>query len=97
MDEKRTCKVCGRELPVVDFSKNMRGYTHVCRECANAKKRDTWAKKSKDRDLEKELSEAKTLRLQDFTPRELMTELARRGYRGKLKYVHIEEIDLSNF
>ena len=36
---------------------------------------------------------AKTL--DQFTPRDLMNELARRGYKGKLSYT--KEIDITNF
>lgn len=35
--------------------------------------------------------------LQDYTPRELMAELARRGYTGKLEYVERHVIDITNF
>lgn len=35
--------------------------------------------------------------LQDYTPRELMAELARRGYTGKLEYVERHIIDITNF
>ena len=40
---------------------------------------------------------ARQLTLQDYTPRELMEELARRGYEGKLTYTHVETIDITNF
>jgi hypothetical protein len=32
--------------------------------------------------------------LEDFTPRQLMEELKRRGYTGKLQYVEVKNIDL---
>lgn len=35
--------------------------------------------------------------LADYTPRELMAELARRGYTGKLEYVERHIIDITNF
>ena len=37
----------------------------------------------------------RTQPLDQFAPRDLMTELARRGYRGKLTFV--QEIDINNF
>ena len=40
---------------------------------------------------------ARNARLAEFTPRELMAELARRGYEGKLTYTRVEEIDINNF
>lgn len=33
----------------------------------------------------------------DFTSRELMEELARRGYRGQLEYTEVRRIDITNF
>ena len=33
--------------------------------------------------------------LEDFTPRQLMEELKRRGYTGKLQYVEVKNIDLN--
>jgi hypothetical protein len=32
--------------------------------------------------------------LEDFTPRQLMEELKRRGYTGRLQYVEVKDIDL---
>jgi hypothetical protein len=63
--------------------------------CANKKKRETWDKKKVNRNLEEELANARKLRLADFTPRELMQELKRKGYEGKLTYVETHTIDLS--
>lgn len=40
-------------------------------------------------------AEKRQLCLADFTPRELMAELKRRGYEGKLTYVETHTIDLS--
>lgn len=54
-------------------------------------------KKKEVRDLEAEIASAKKMRIEDFTPRELMEELSRRGYTGKLKFVQVKEIDISNF
>jgi len=34
-------------------------------------------------------------RLSEFTPRELMLELKRRGYEGELAFVEVHKIDLS--
>ena len=35
--------------------------------------------------------------LSRFTPRQLMEELARRGYKGELTYTRVERINISNF
>lgn len=47
--------------------------------------------------LNENILRAKKMRLSEFTPRELMEELVRRGYKGKLSYTEVHEIDLSNF
>ena len=95
--ETRVCKTCGRGLPIENFSKNAYGYIGICKEC-NSKHRSEAAvnrKNNKRKALEQELLNAKNLRLSDFTPRELMEELKRRGYEGQLTYVETHTIDLS--
>lgn len=54
-------------------------------------------KKEKAEALYKQLEEARKARLSEFTPRELMQELASRGYEGTLRYTQVQEIDISNF
>ena len=93
--ETRICKVCGQEKEITAFIKNVNGYTHVCHECSNKKKAATWRAKKKERNLEAELAEAKTARLQDFSPRELMSELHRRGYEGTITYTETHTINLA--
>ena len=34
--------------------------------------------------------------LKDYTPRELMEELARRGYKGTLTYTETRTVDIQN-
>jgi ribosome-binding protein aMBF1 (putative translation factor) len=91
----KTCKCCGRELPIGDFFKNKWGITDVCKECANKHRADKRAGRNEVDELRKQVDQARTLRLSDFTPRELMAELKRRGYDGKITYTRIETIDLS--
>lgn len=50
----RTCKQCGRELPLEQFTRSCKsrdGYTHTCKECFSAqmseKKKALWATKPK--------------------------------------------------
>lgn len=38
-----------------------------------------------------------TTELSRFTPRQLMEELAKRGYKGELTYVRVERIDITHF
>jgi exosome complex RNA-binding protein Csl4 len=44
---------------------------------------------------ESEVEQAKKQRLSEFTPRELMEELKRRGYDGELVYTEVKRINLS--
>ena len=95
MEETRICKVCERELSINEFAKNGMGITHVCKECVANRKR---SKREETKQLKQQVQDAanaRSLRLKDFTPRELMQELKERGYDGKLKYVKVEEVDLS--
>lgn len=94
--ETRVCATCGRELSIDHFSKKPYGVALSCKECNGKKVREGKATKKRIAELEKGLAEAKNVRLKDFTPRELMEELARRGYRGKLTYTQVHEIDLGN-
>ncbi len=94
--ETRVCETCGRELTIDHFARNKYGMARSCKECNGRKISEGRAFKNKVSELEKELIEAKNIRLKDFTPRELMEELARRGYRGKLTYTQVHEIDLNN-
>ena len=93
--ETKKCKVCGRELPVAQFSlvghKGHNGekvQLQTCKECCTQKRLESQKKK---------LSDARLLRLDDFTPRELIAQLKRLGYEGRLTYTKVETIDLSRF
>jgi len=99
--ETKTCKVCGRELPIERFSRNRQGVLSLCKECQSKRLVQGHAKgKSSKREpegLELAPTNYRNLRLADFTPRELMEELVRRGYTGKLQYVEVRTIDLEKF
>ena len=87
--ETRTCKCCGIEKQIDKFRKYPKGgYTSVCLECA--KKHYNETRREKHESL---MSQS----LKDYTPRELMEELARRGYVGKLSFTRVETIDITNF
>ena len=94
--ETQVCKCCGRELPIEQFSKNPFWYIKVCRECNSKNRREGALQRGKIKQQAIDALNARKLRLSDFTPRELMEELKRRGYEGKLRYVKVEEIDLNN-
>lgn len=95
--ETKICKSCGRELPISEMYSNALGVTNVCRDCRKKKYNETIAKRKKNKSLEEELANAKILRLQDFTPRELLQELKRRGYEWtSMRYVEIKNIDFDS-
>lgn len=91
--ETKICRCCSRELPVENFKRDRwGGHVSICIQC-DTKKR----KENRERRI-KEVEENATKKgLSSFTPRQLMEELARRWYRGKLTYTKIEEIDIANF
>lgn len=99
METTKKCKCCGRELPLSEFSSNGLGELSTCKECVQKKRAATRLKNEKERDFEKELAEAKKMRLADFTPRELMEELAERGIEGKMRIpkTTYKEVDLASF
>mgnify|MGYP006896759018 CR=1 FL=1 len=89
METMKNCKDCGRELPETQFKKTRWGTrASVCNECANAKRKLSVESKTED---------ARKMRLSEFEPRELMEELARRGYEGKLTFTRVITIDITNF
>lgn len=94
--ETKVCKCCGIEKPISEFYKNAWGVTSVCSECHKKKAVDGKRNVKELKEVEHKLEEAKKLRLQDFTPRELMTELKRRGYEGKITYTEVRTINLED-
>ena len=102
METTKICKDCGRELPIENFKRTWKGTrVNTCTECATKKLRENKEKKreeQKQKEFEQARinNEAKTA-LATFTSRQLMEELARRGYKGQLEYTRIEKIDITNF
>lgn len=98
--ETKVCKECEKEQPIGLFKRTRWGtLVNVCNECSTRKLRKT---KEEKQDvvsvrLNENILRAKKMRLSEFTPRELMEELVRRGYKGKLSYTEVHEIDLSSF
>lgn len=93
--ETKICKCCGKELPIEDFYKNGFGVTSVCKECHTKRAKEGKEERKRLKQQAVDAINARNLRLSDFTPRELMEELKRRGYDGKITYTRVEEIDLS--
>lgn len=91
----KICERCGKELPLDRFRKLTFGVTKMCSKCI-AEKSAEGRKKNRDvANVEVLVKEAKTARLHDFTPRELMEELHSRGYTGVLEYTEIHKIDIT--
>lgn len=70
----KVCKKCGRELPVHEFYKakdNKDGLLGHCKECHKSAVTTLVARKN-------------ATPLSTFTPRELIEELRKRGYKGTL-------------
>lgn len=89
----QVCKSCGKELPIEMFRMSSLGRYRTCKACTrdhqilgHMKKREAELSKAR---AEKE----RKLGLKDYTPRELMAELKRRGYSFKMEYVETHIID----
>lgn len=102
-NETKVCACCGKTYPITEFKKIGRrggGYSvlTICQTCMKARQKAGKEKKRQERQEveEKKFIEAKNLRLIDFTPRELMQELAKRGYKGKLVFTQVREIDIES-
>lgn len=98
--ESKVCRCCGRTLDINNFKiSRWGGRVSVCTECTTNKLRENKQKRLNEQKQKAEdiRAEARQLCLSDFTPRELMAELARRGYRGKLQFTQVQEIDIENF
>ena len=101
----QVCKCCGQELPIDSFPLRKDKRTTVCKDCAHqhnidgrraARERRAQERQDELADMEHKILNARNLRLCDFTPRELMAELHRRGYEGKLCFTQKTEVDISN-
>lgn len=102
--QTRICSCCGKEKPIESYKKVGKrnggvSVLTICNECMRKKQDDcrAMAKVKKQQKIAQEVVDARTLRLQEFTPRELMTELHRRGYEGVLKFTRVEQIDITDF
>ena len=96
MEGTKVCKICGKEKEIKYFAKTGLGVLSICAECMAKKRAEGREKRLNDKKMIKDAATARSARLTEFTPRELMTELYRRGYVGKLSYTETHEIDISN-
>lgn len=106
--ETKVCKKCGRELPVSEFYKSNKssdGLQWWCKDCLKQSSKMSHRVKKNKNPLERfatdELRDELISRGGNLvpkpTPREMMQELARLGYKGKLTFTRIETIDIENF
>lgn len=88
--EEKLCKVCGRTLPVSEFSisrKSKDGYQNYCKEYSKEYHKKNYVSKKQVNDSAKKLLKMYTNpELAKFQPRELIAELRARGYSGELQY-----------
>lgn len=92
MEEKRTkvCKVCGKELPIEMFRKNIKskdGYTDTCIECINVniragfnKKKDVQVKPKSEEPIKLEDTIKMVDPIDNIPDQALVNELRQRGY-----------------
>lgn len=102
--ETKVCSKCKRELPTSEFYKNSNakdGFCGYCKECSREQVRKHKMKRRGQMTglpgnfFESVSGGGSDNPLSAFSPRELMEELRRRGYRGKLEYTSV--IDIENF
>lgn len=81
----KTCKCCGKLLPLEKFMKYGKGYKHTCKDCITSKFKKTRNNSNNNTSTDK---------FKDFTSRELIAELRHRGYKGNLTFTITKEIVL---
>ena len=91
----KVCKCCHRELSVTEFRKTKLGVLNTCKECVRQNQIKTKLDKKLASMKGDEVEKARRMRLEDFTPRQLMSRLTELGYDGKLTYTRTETIDLA--
>lgn len=98
METTKICRDCGRELPIERFKKNKFGQpVSVCLDCDTRKRRENKEKKHMEAAMEARQQMLKEeevkWELSAYNSRQLMAELARRGYEGELTFV--QKIDIT--
>lgn len=97
--ESKTTKVCAhckQEKPVHEFGikKTAKdGLNCYCKDCIRAFQKKTADKRRENNRRLMLLEKEGVNNLSNYTPRQLMEELARRGYKGVLKYTNIIDIE----
>ena len=89
----KTCKKCGEVLSLNEFYKRKNssdGYSSYCKKCHNA-----MCSQYQRNKIQKLKQKSRQDLLEELSSRELILELKRRGYEGKLQYVEVHNIDIS--
>lgn len=79
----KECSKCHRVLPESEFYKNVStkdGFQYWCKSCVNDYYKNVRSFKNKEK-----MGDGNPA-LAEFTPRQLIDELRKRGYTGELKY-----------
>lgn len=101
---QKTCKKCGKTLPIEDFGRNRYGITSVCKTCehenrskgAKSRKKTALAKYSKE-ELLAELESRGYSIMASPTPRELILRLKKLGYDGEITFTEVKRINIGTF
>ena len=83
----KICKVCGRVLPVSEFSKHWKskdGYRNICKSCDGVHEKSVAC--SVVETVIKRSVEGGVPSLKGINAKDLIEELRYRGYKGKLVY-----------
>ena len=89
----KICKKCGQAKPIEEFGKDARsrdGHKIYCRNCRRDMANDRYEKNKLKREA---ISTANALAA--FTPRDLLAELKRRGYKWEKMYC-LQEVKFEN-
>lgn len=91
--QTQVCKCSGRELPLSEYRQSRLGLLRTCKECISKHQSRARLDKKIAKMKGEELENAKKARLSDFTPRELMAELKRRGYEFTMEFTETHVIN----
>lgn len=104
------CDRCGGYFEENEMTRGRYGIIGICKKCTgeahkegaknrkqklDAQKQELLDLRMEIADLKRQLSDKNKNILEHVTPREMLLELKKRGYEGKLEYVSRKVVDLS--